>query len=170
MHCQRNLRSLDPNSYLSHFFSMFSFRLDKVRAVLIGERELREVWERFPNMWFCASCCFSCNALGENLHISRFAPQLCLPECAAACTIATDGLSTMRAGTSAQRPIRARKPGNYFITGSCGKIPRDLRTKELIAIFTPWHLLFFALFMLAVISLELKCGSVVEICFSTISD
>ena len=76
---------------------MFSFRLDKVRAVLIGERELREVWERFPNMWFCASCCFSCNALGENLHISRFAPELCLPECAAACTIATDGLGTMRA-------------------------------------------------------------------------
>ena len=76
---------------------MISFRLDKVRAVLIGERELREVWERFPNMWFCASCCFSCNALGENLHISRFAPELCLPECAAACTIATDGLSTMHA-------------------------------------------------------------------------
>ena len=79
------------------FFSMFSSRLEKVRAVLIGERELREVWERFPNMWFCASCCFSCNALGENLHISRFAPELCLPECAAACTIATDGLSTRRA-------------------------------------------------------------------------
>ena len=133
---------------------MISFRLDKVRAVLIGERELREVWERFPNMWFCASCCLSCNALGENLHISRFAPELCLPEC----TIATDGLSTMRAHTSAQRPIRARKPGNYFITGSCGKIPRDLRTNELIAIFTPWHLLCFTLFMLAEMSLEFNRG------------
>ena len=74
------------------------------------------------------------------------------------------------ARTSAQRPIRARKPGNYFITGSCGKIPRDLRTTELIAIFTPWHLLCFPLFMLAVINLEFKCGSVVEICFSTNSD
>ena len=99
LHCIAS-ETYDPSTPI-HIYPIFSqilsFRLDKVRAVLIGERELREVWERFPNMWFCASCCPSCNALGENLHISRFAPELCLPECAAACTIATDGLRTMRA-------------------------------------------------------------------------
>ena len=149
---------------------MVSFRLDQVRAVLIGERELREVWERFPNMWFCASCCPSCMQCTwwESAYFTFCARALFARVC---CRLYNrNWWPAHNARTSAQRPIRARKPGNYFITGSCGKIPRDLRTTELIAIFTPWHLLCFALFILAVINLESKCGSLVEISFSTNSD